>query len=226
MRVLVISDLHLGAVSRIPEADGEFCTLVRSERWDRVVLLGDVFDLWVSSYEKIAAEHPTVLSVIHSLDDVVFIPGNHDAAFRGLLRLNNIPVVNGSYAYSDGGKKIVLAHGDEWDPISQGFSGAVYWLMSLADRLARMVAGPAASITRYIRWSAANSESVQDHSEFVARNSVRKHDGADVVIAGHTHIPVPPREFGDAIYMNTGDFGMEHLTYGVIQDGVPELCGD
>ena len=69
----------------MPEADGEFCELIRSESWDRVILLGDIFDLWCKPYEKIAAEHASVLSLIREQHDVVFVAGNHDAAFRGTM---------------------------------------------------------------------------------------------------------------------------------------------
>lgn len=222
VRTLVVSDVHLGAPGRLPEADGELCSLLRQD-WREVIFLGDLFDLWAAPFQEIAARHPTVLGVIDTLRcRRIFVPGNHDGAFRSLRRLNSLEVVP-FYILNSGAVRFCLMHGDECDPLTPLSRTAAY-LFTVADRIAQAFAGPGVSVHRTVRHSLAASGASAHYSEEIAKCVVKQAE-ADAYVIGHTHIPEHPRWVGSKMYANSGDFGPEHMTYAVIDDGVVQICG-
>lgn len=91
MRILSISDLHLGDGSKADDfvyhktdekltSDTIFQVRLRDEMkgCDLLVLNGDIYELWQQWNEKdISKEYPKLTQMFHR-DDVVFIKGNHD----------------------------------------------------------------------------------------------------------------------------------------------------
>lgn len=192
--------------------------------WGQIVLLGDVFDLWAAPFHKIARMHAAVLAVLEAAEcTVTYVPGNHDDAFRGLSYLNSFQTVWPYYRFSSGGKWVVAAHGDTYDEFEGVPSRFGAWASRLADRVARWFAGPGVSITRSFRYSYA--ERGPGRSSYVApihSKAAADLDG-DIVLIGHTHVPTTREEHGEKILVNTGDFGPEHMTYVVVEDGRAEL---
>jgi UDP-2,3-diacylglucosamine pyrophosphatase LpxH len=223
MRFLVVSDCHLGSPSRLPEADEHLIELLESEPWERIVFLGDLFDLWIASFEQIVELHADLVGVIRGLEaDVVFVPGNHDAILRGLQRIDTMSVKEQPYFLQSGGRRIALVHGDEYDPIDERFgffSRILAKLGAALDRAAQLIAGPAFSIQRKIRYSLSSSGKSGDWSDKIAEQATAGVE-ADVVVAGHTHVPMGPLAISGKLYVNAGDFGPEHETYVVIEDGI------
>ena len=95
MRTLVISDLHLGArlgrdVLREPAALAAL--LAALEDVDRLVLLGDIVELQPGRGGSPDAARPVLEGIGSRVDDVVLVPGNHDARLvRAWLRSNGVP---------------------------------------------------------------------------------------------------------------------------------------
>ena len=223
MRALVVSDVHLGIPAPVPGSRAKLFELLQ-QRWDTVIFLGDLFDLWLMSYEEIKEKNRELVQSIAQLPcDVIYVPGNHDDVFCGVDHLDGMHVVKQPYAFADVGKRIVLFHGDAYDAFGKlgWFQRKITYLISLGDRLLQWLVGPGTSVTRIIRRSAANSGRADTYSERVAQGAVSDAQGADVVVAGHTHMPTAPRVIGISHYVNAGDFGPEHMTYVVIEDGVP-----
>ncbi len=100
-KTLFVSDIHLGAGKKWdwfdPEIEGpklikffEYVTARQSKRKDikEIVLLGDVFDLWVCPHDKephtfdqIIDTHADIIGVIKKMSDTVrtiYVNGNHD----------------------------------------------------------------------------------------------------------------------------------------------------
>jgi UDP-2,3-diacylglucosamine pyrophosphatase LpxH len=223
-RTLILSDLHLGADGRLPHADGELCNLLRGEPWARLILVGDVFDLWELPYFEIKKKHLAAVATIRAMKcPVIFIPGNHDDAFRGFSRLDEMQVEWPTFQLQSGGKRFVFAHGDTYSAIPEGIAKIGYWITGLIGRICSWFAGPGVSFRRTLRYSLANSGIVNEaFSEKIAKLAVAGLEG-DVIVLGHTHIPVEPCEIDGKIYANLGDFGPEHLTYAVLEDGVLTL---
>lgn len=221
MRTLVVSDLHFGQPGRLTAADRALFNVLVGD-WDRVIFLGDMFDLWHFDYDEIVEQHKGILAAIDDLPcEVIFIPGNHDEAFRGMKRLNNMRVCWAPFEYEDGGKRITLAHGDEYDDLNETASKVSSWIVTFADRIACWIMGAGTSVQRKLRKSLANSPQRERYAGPIAARAV-KDLGGDVVILGHTHLP-ETRQFEGTLYVNSGSFGPEDLTYVVIEDGVPEL---
>jgi UDP-2,3-diacylglucosamine pyrophosphatase LpxH len=95
VRTLVISDLHLGArlgrdVLREPAALAAL--LAALEDVDRLVLLGDIVELQPGRGGSPDAARPVLEGIGSRVDDVVLVPGNHDARLvRPWLRSNGVP---------------------------------------------------------------------------------------------------------------------------------------
>jgi len=223
MRTLVVSDLHFGQPGRFRSANKELFKLIHRDKWDRLVLLGDVFDLWHYDYCDIVEQNKDILLEIDVLPyEVIYIPGNHDAEFKGMRRLNNMRVAAQPYNYSDGGKSIVLAHGNEFDTFSGTASKMASWVAVTADKVACYFMGPGTSIQRKVRHSFAAMNGKEKYAEPIADRAMENLLG-DIVVLGHTHIP-EVREYKGRMYLNSGSFGPEGLTYVKIVDGNPELC--
>lgn len=224
--ILVVSDVHLGAPGRFPDADGELCTLLTSERWKEVIFLGDLFDLWVKPLVKILEESPTVMGTIENLPGkVYYVPGNHDDAFIGLEQINNMRVCTGTHYFQSGSKVIGLAHGDAFDDIARPWAVGGTWLGAAADRVAQWFAGPGVSVQRLFRYSLASMKEAREKYEGPIVQEALKKMCSEVVGLGHTHLPRPPQRFDEKIYFNCGDFGPEHRTYALIYNGEVEVKG-
>jgi|GEM_PF-2817391 len=225
MRTLVISDLHLGSPGRFPGADLELTTLLAGN-WDRVVVAGDLFDLWVGSLEDAVSKHGELLSAFRSMSErVVYVIGNHDAVLKGVQTMDGIEVVSGAYRFLDGGKQVAIAHGDAYDfVLPSGILSRVFaWVGAWIDRMASWSLGPSVSVQRTLRRSfAALGDARSEYAEPVAKAAVSDLD-ADVVVIGHTHLP-EERCFGGCRYANTGSWGpADRPTWVEIADGEPVL---
>lgn len=221
MRVLIVSDIHLGSPSRLADADQKLIELLGKDNWNKVIFLGDLFDLWVATYEEIVKAHSDVLSAIEQLScEVIYVPGNHDAVFRGLERLNSMTVVAEPYVFYDGGKKIALFHGDRFeDAIGMSFLSRLLAVIGAwIDRCICWNAKSGFSIQRTVRYSLAQSGQAGNYATSIA-NKATKVIQADIVLIGHTHLIDGPRTVNESIYVNTGDFGPEHFTWVEITDG-------
>ena len=225
MRTLVISDLHLGADGRLPQADGELCALLL-KGWDQIVIAGDLFDLWVATIDDIFAKHRGVLAALDGATcRKYYLPGNHDAEFVGLAQLNSFEVVRAPFEFRSGDKSIGITHGNELLSLDSKIIRIGAWFGNVVDWLAQKIAGPGVSVQRRIRYSLAEMGVVRNKFvDEVAEKAVVE-IGTDVVIVGHTHIPDGPRELGGRLYVNCGDWGPEHLTYVIIEDGKVTLEG-
>jgi predicted phosphodiesterase len=89
VRTVVISDLHLGVragndIARAPEVRPRLVEVVRGA--DRLVLLGDVFELRERPLaDALAIARPLVMELAAALDggEMVIVPGNHDHGLVG-----------------------------------------------------------------------------------------------------------------------------------------------
>jgi len=80
MKTFVASDLHIGYEKANYDKIREFFEIARSEA-DKLVLNGDILDLWRMSFSKIYAEHKQLLDQINQVAEeipVIWVKGNHD----------------------------------------------------------------------------------------------------------------------------------------------------
>ena len=222
-RTLWISDTHLGTnASRATELL-DFLTEVRA---DRIYLAGDIVDLQrMKSRPMFPASHINVLyELVHLAEhgtEIVYLPGNHDHAFRNLVgrHVCGIPVKLEATHTTPAGKRLLVMHGDVLDGrIRSGtnletFGAAAYRLLSEADvlynRLRRRLGRDYLPIASGIKHGLKSAREYIARFEMVAAQYASER-GYDGVVCGHIHKPCI-RQIGDSLYANDGDW-VEHRT--------------
>jgi len=123
-RVLIVADLHLGVEgelstrgvslpSQVPNVKRRLEELIRKEKPDRLVLLGDVKHNVPASTWQEWTELPSLFRELSKLTEVEIVKGNHDGDIEGMV----VPgvTVHGARGIVLGGKKRVgLMHGHTW----------------------------------------------------------------------------------------------------------------
>ena len=234
-RSIFISDVHLGA----PDCKAEFLLdFLRSTRCRQLYLVGDIIDLqalqsrpfWPAAHGEVVA---TLLDLARGPTRVTYIPGNHDAALRGLVgrALGGIEVrLNAIHCTADG-RRLRVAHGDEFDPHGIGKT----WLLRLGDGLYQFLCWLYRGLNRwrkrfgrpYLPMSIIAKSKIgralayiQQYETEVAERARR--DGLDGHICGHIHFGAA-RSIDGMLYLNDGDW-VEHCTALVEHhDGTLEL---
>jgi UDP-2,3-diacylglucosamine pyrophosphatase LpxH len=216
-RTLIISDVHLGSKGCKAE---NVLKLLSSEKYDRLILLGDIIDGWlIKKYHWFPDSHVKVLKKILKISKkkkVIYITGNHDDFLRSYAphSIGKISIVN--EFIEDG---IWLTHGDLYDGVVKirwlGILGSIGydWAISIDIFLKRM--GMKASLSRYLKNNV--KQAVKFIAQFeteIARQSIKR--DCNIAICGHIHTPCD-RYIDSVRYINTGDW-IENNSY-VIWDG-------
>ena len=117
VNTVVISDVHLGTYGC--HAD-ELVNYLRSIRPEKLVLNGDIIDVWQFSKSYFPASHMKVVKeIMKHLSkgvEVYYIPGNHDEMLRKFVgqRMGNLYIDNKVVLELDG-EKTWIFHGDVFD---------------------------------------------------------------------------------------------------------------
>jgi UDP-2,3-diacylglucosamine pyrophosphatase LpxH len=222
-RTVFVSDVHLGSRGCHAAA---FLDFLRRVSTDRLVLVGDVVDLWALRRSLFwPDEHQECLRAVLALaragTEIVYVPGNHDAALRELcgLELAGVQVERDFVHVAADGRRYLVVHGDDFDGAVQ-FSGALRvfgaFMYDVMLHLGRAVHAARRRLG-LPHWSLATwvKQRVPDAREYVSRfehaaahEAVRR--GLDGVICGHIHRP-GVREVDGIVYCNDGDW-VEHCT--------------
>lgn len=220
VRTLFVSDLHLGT----PDAQADLLLdLLRLVRPERLYLVGDVFDLIAMKRRAISIldDHQQrlvrhILRLARTGCEVIYIPGNHDAAFRTLCgeRFRNVEICRDAIHTTTDGRRLLVSHGDEFD----GHFLAPRWKLVVGEmalhtmrRTNRWTVQARRRMGRpYWSLSAAlkrRSDNVKQFAGDFRRSALARarQKGVDGYIGGHIHIPW----FGSSnglIYCNDGDW--------------------
>lgn len=236
MRIAFLSDLHLapGALNRCTTSPRDLGELLDTlERLaDRVLLLGDAFDLlrperwrgWRDQLDLLHQEHPALIARLLAMDA---IHGNHDAP----MRARGWPEER-AFHHTEVGEVLAL-HGHQWDVwlkkiwgmeeganfvagwfervgldgVSKGMGAVPTLLERLQDR--REATSPTAS--------SPHPESIMKEDSTRDRRAVAGllSHGWDVVIAGHTH-GLGLYEIGQGLYINSGSHAHDHVDAAIL----------
>ena len=115
--VVVISDVHLGTYGCHAE---ELSLYLSSIKPKKLILNGDIVDIWQFNKRYFPASHLKVIRKILSLasngTEVIYITGNHDEMLRKFsdTSIGNFSIVNKLILELDG-KKAWIFHGDVFD---------------------------------------------------------------------------------------------------------------
>jgi len=182
MRTLIISDVHFGDL-RLHDLKYLY-ELLLTASYDRLVLAGDIVDLWLADWSDIVkSEFIKIIEIISDMREVVWVLGNHDSN----IVENNIALllpkvkVTEFFRMADDGKKFLILHGHQVYSHND---------MSL---LAKSIAKLNYFIWKYIGIDIQTiSNNRNSYLKYVnrKRRKIIKYFGGNVdkIICGHTHL--------------------------------------
>jgi UDP-2,3-diacylglucosamine pyrophosphatase LpxH len=218
-RTVWISDTHLGT----PGCNAELLLdFLKSIDCEMLYLVGDIVDGW--QLKKKGWYWPPrhndivrcVLKMAKHGTRVIYVPGNHDEAFRDFTGLNfgGIELVAEAVHVTADGRKLLILHGDEFDGVVLyakwlAFLGdSVYTLLLKANawlnRFRRMLGKPYWSLSKHLKMKVKNAVSFISNFEQVVAHAAYER-GADGVVCGHIHC-AEVRQLGEVTYYNDGDW--------------------
>ncbi len=235
--VYLASDIHLGAVP--DERARAFVAWLEwaGARAGEIVINGDLFDFWFEYRHAVPRGHTRVLGALARLVDagvpVRLMGGNHDwwggDFLEGEIGLtfHREPVV-----LDLAGHRTYLAHGDGLGAGDLGYRllkgvlrgrftrWAFRWLH---PDLGARIAGRVSATEHRVDGPATDDRERAAALERWALDHLDASPDLDLVVLGHTHIPVL-REVGEGRwYLNAGDW-VYHTSFAVLEPGtVPAL---
>lgn len=217
-RSVWVSDVHLG--SKHSKAN-ELRAFLDTVECERLYLVGDILDFWKlrkkvrwpASHTALAAD---VARRARNGVDVIYVPGNHDAEFRGhgIFQFAGIGVRDEVIHHTADGKRLLVTHGDRFDDYGEESS----WLVAIGDRAYTMTMG-VSEVLHLVRgwlglpyWSLSLwlKHKVKSAVGFVGRFEERVAEAArerrvDGIVCGHIH-KAELRTIDGVIYANDGDW--------------------
>lgn len=225
VEIVIISDVHLGTYGCHAE---ELLKYLKSIRAKKLILNGDIIDMWQFSKRYWPKSHMQVVKHITGLltknTKVLYLTGNHDEMLRkfsgfrlGSFRIDNKVVI------SAGQKKVWIFHGDVFD-VTMSHSkwlarmGAVGYdslilINALVNWCLTRLGHEKISLSKRIKDKVKSAVKFVNDFERTAAD-IAIENRYDYVVCGHIHKPEISQiktEKGDVIYMNSGDW-VENLT--------------
>ena len=217
-RTIFISDIHLG--TRGCKADLLYDFLIHND-CSTLFLVGDIVDGWrlKRNWYWDDAHSRVVDAILHKVQDgtrVIWIPGNHDEAFRDYcgLVVAGVDLQAEALHETADGRKLLVLHGDQFD----GIVTYARWLALLGDwaytvalvandvlnRLRRRLGMPYWSLSGYLKQRVKNAAAfISDFETAVARAARAR--GTDGVVCGHIH-HAEIKTIAGVLYCNDGDW--------------------
>lgn len=232
--VYIASDVHLGAVQPDRATTFRRWLLHAAERASRIVINGDLFDFWFEYRHAIPRGHTRVLGALATIVDagvpVTFMGGNHDWWGGSYLRdevgveVHREPLILDLVGY-----RTLLAHGDGLGTGDLGYRMLKLVLRGRVTQWAFRWLHPDIG-ARVAGWVSQTSTRIGDPSEaekrrsaFLrewARRKIGEEPDLDLVVLGHTHIPMIDEVEPGRFYVNAGDW-IHHNSFAVVERGEP-----
>lgn len=230
--VVVISDVHLGTYGCHAK---ELLQYLKSIKPKKLILNGDIIDIWQFNKRYWPASHMQVIKHITGLMakdvKVYYVTGNHDEMLRRFVgfKMGSLKIVNKVVLNIDG-KKAWIFHGDVFDVTMKHAKwlaklGAVgYDSLILINRAVNFISQKMGkgkiSLSKKIKNSVKGAVKFINAFEQTAAD-IGISNEYDFVICGHIHQPEIreiKNEKGAITYMNSGDW-IENLTSLEYNDG-------
>ncbi|QQR72070.1 MAG: UDP-2,3-diacylglucosamine diphosphatase [Holophagales bacterium] len=196
MATALLADAHLGgpggpATPLVAELAG------LPGRAERLVLLGDLFQVWIGHRKFETADVVAVVEALERLRqrglEVVYVEGNRDFFLAGSRYSRAFDVVAGEYAFVEGGRRYLAVHGDGLDDKDWKYRFWRRLSKSGPSRLAaRAIPGPVAR--RIVHGTErALAQTNFKHKMRIPEEVVRTYatrrlaEGHDALLVGHFH---------------------------------------
>jgi len=178
------SDLHIGYENTRYDKINEFLDIVYQDA-DKLILIGDTFDLWRSNWSQIFNEHESIILKLTKISNkipVVIICGNHDYNFNKKFLKNlthNIKIVNKLE-----NKKYIFIHGWQFDV--QQRIGSIFYkqIINYFPILYQLFFRKPSQIFK--KNDGESEQTIKIHNE-AKQFSIKKNK---LIVMGHTHIPI------------------------------------
>jgi len=217
-RTIFISDVHLGTPGCKAELLADFLT---HNDCRTLYLVGDIVDFWRLKRSWFwSAAHSRVIDAILAKvrggTRVIYVPGNHDEAFRdycGVL-LAGVELLSETTHRTADGREFLVIHGDAFDGIvtyARGLAllgdrayAAALWLNDVVNIARRRFGLPYWSLSAFLKHRVKNAASfIGDFERAVARAAHLR--GVDGVVCGHIH-KAQIKTIDGIVYCNDGDW--------------------
>lgn len=225
VELVVLSDIHLGTYGCHAE---ELLRYLKSIRPKKLILNGDIIDMWQFSKRYWPKSHMQVVKHITGLltknTKIIYLTGNHDEMLRkfsgfklGSFRIDNKIVMTLN------GKKAWIFHGDVFD-ITMRHSkwlaklGAIGYdtlilINTVVNWLLTKLGYEKISLSKRVKDSVKTAVKFINDFERTAAD-IAIENKYDYVVCGHIHQPEMRKiltEKGEVVYLNSGDW-IENLT--------------
>lgn len=230
--VFLASDAHLGASPPSHHrAFLDWLDHVGSEA-SELIVNGDLFDFWFEYRWGVTRGHDEVLARLRALVDagvpVTLMGGNHDWwGGRHLRETVGVTFLTDPTRLTIAGHEALLAHGDGLGAGDHGYRVLRLMLRSPVTRFAygmlpvgvgdRIASEVSNTEDRWDQWGARQQER-SDALEAWATKTLRRQPELDLVLLGHTHLPLIREVEPGRWYVNSGDW-VFHQSYVVLAQG-------
>jgi UDP-2,3-diacylglucosamine pyrophosphatase LpxH len=217
-RTIFISDIHLGTRGCKAELLLDF---LAHNDCKTLYLVGDIVDGWRLRRRWFWNDaHSGVLqAILRKIAEgtrVIYVPGNHDEAFRDYCghSLAGVELHYETVHETADGRKLLALHGDHFDGVVRHAKWLVHfgdWAYTAALALntsfnwvRRHFGLPYWSLSAYLKHKVKNAvEFISNFEQAVAREAGAR--GADGVVCGHIH-HAEMKRIGGVLYCNDGDW--------------------
>lgn len=225
VELVIISDVHLGTYGCHSE---ELLRYLKSIRPKRLILNGDIIDMWQFSKRYWPKSHMQVVKHITSLlakgTKITYLTGNHDEMLRKFagFRLGSFQIAN-KKVISLNGQLAWIFHGDVFD-VTMKYSkwlaklGAVGYdslivINSFVNFILKVFGRGKISLSKRVKDSVKGAlKFINDFEKTAADIAIS--NGYSYVVCGHIHQPAMRKittDKGEVTYLNSGDW-VENLT--------------
>lgn len=230
--ISVISDVHLATMASKAK---HLLNYLKSVQPKILVLNGDIIDSWRFSRNYFPKAHLKVIRQVVKMIEkgvrVVYITGNHDDVFRKFnnTQLGNFSIVN-QLELTVGNQKTWIFHGDVFDhiihhsPWLAKSGAAAYGFLTGFNKglnfILRIFGGKDMILYKSMKDRILKEKKILTNFELAIANAALSKE-IDLVICGHTHIPIDKTiiiEKGMVRYINCGDW-VEHFSAAECVDG-------
>jgi UDP-2,3-diacylglucosamine pyrophosphatase LpxH len=225
VELVVISDIHLGTYGCHSE---ELLRYLKSIKPKRLILNGDIIDMWQFSKRYWPKSHMQVVKHITGLlakgTKITYLTGNHDEMLRKFagFRLGSFQIGN-KKVISLNGQSAWIFHGDVFD-VTMKYSkwlaklGAIGYdtlivINSFVNFILKLFGRGKISLSKRVKDSVKQAvKFINDFEQTAADIAIS--NGYNYVVCGHIHQPEMRKivtDKGEVMYLNSGDW-VENLT--------------
>ena len=225
VELVIISDVHLGTYGCHAE---ELLKYLKSIKPKRLILNGDIIDMWQFSKRYWPKSHMQVVKHITGLlakgTKVTYLTGNHDEMLRKFasFKLGGFQIAN-KKVVSLNGQSAWIFHGDVFDVTMQyskwlaklgaiGYDTLIH-INSFVNFILKLLGRGKISLSKRVKDSVKQAVKFIDDFEKTAAD-IAISNGYHFVVCGHIHQPAMRKittEKGEVTYLNSGDW-VENLT--------------